>query len=204
MVTAANGSVWWDRDVDLTGKRIRLEVRSAAHDVWKQACRRTQAVLGDTSAAADLMESAVMQVSRYLDRVAAPTSSRIHGLLLTAFYRGLRRHACKLQRLEFVGGTAELSAHVRDNGWVHRIDATLDLQKIFMQLSENNGAILLLRAEGFEWKEIARRLDTSVPTIRNSFWREIDKLMSTPNKTRPAPASGYVKDAQRFRRSLAA
>jgi len=26
MVTAANGSVWWDRDVDLTGKRIRLEL----------------------------------------------------------------------------------------------------------------------------------------------------------------------------------
>jgi DNA-directed RNA polymerase specialized sigma24 family protein len=204
MIPAANGSVWWDRDVDLTGKRIRLEVRSAAHDVWKHACRRTQTMLGDTSAAADLMESAVVQVSRYLDRIAAPATSRIHGLLLTAFYRGLRRHACKLHRLEFVGGTAELSTHVRDNSWVHRVHATLDLQKIFRQLSENNGTVLLLRAEGFEWKEIATRLGTSVPAIRNSFWREIDKLMSTQNKTRLEPVTRYVKDAQRFRRSLAA
>lgn len=48
--------VWWDREVDGVGRRIRLDVRLAAHGIWEQACQRTIASLGDHGPAAELME----------------------------------------------------------------------------------------------------------------------------------------------------
>jgi hypothetical protein len=66
-----NGPVWWDRELDSTGRPIRPDVRGAAHQIWENACRRVQALLGDASEAPELMEKAVVQVSRYLDRTGA-------------------------------------------------------------------------------------------------------------------------------------
>jgi hypothetical protein len=34
----------------------------------------------------------------------------------------------------------------------------------------------MFRAAGFEWKEIASCFGESVATVRNRFWREIDRL----------------------------
>src|SRR6478735_786189 len=60
------------------------------------------------------MENAVAQFSRYLDRIQAPEFSCKPGLLMVAFSRGLRCHAAKLNRLELIGESAELSrAHPR-------------------------------------------------------------------------------------------
>src|SRR5579864_7490761 len=90
---------WWDRDFDYTGRPIRTDVRTAAHEVWDQACGRVQAVLGDTSDAASMMERSVIQVSRYLDRMGSvPFSGNTHGLLVAAVCRLLRRYRAKLRR----------------------------------------------------------------------------------------------------------
>ncbi len=164
--------------MDRAGRPIRPDVRLAGHEIWEQACRRTWALLGDHAPAAELMESTVAQLSRYLDRVGAPSSTRKHGLLLVAFCRALRRYAAKSKRLELVGGTAELSNHKADTAWVRQIDARLDLERIIRQLSERNAAILMLRAAEYEWKEIAEWFGLSVAAIRNGFWREIGKIRS--------------------------
>ena len=95
---------WWDQEVDRAGRRIRSDVRSAAHEVWEEACRWTRTRLADPAQVADLMEGVVAQVSRYLDRIDAPQSSRKNGLLLLAYSRALRRLAAKSSRLEPVGG----------------------------------------------------------------------------------------------------
>lgn len=110
MASAGRILVWWDRDVDHTGRPIRSDVRLAGHEIWEQACQRTKVLLDDLSPAAELMENSIAQVSRYLDRIGAPESSQKHGLLMVAFCRGLRRYAAKLNRLEFVGGAGELSS----------------------------------------------------------------------------------------------
>jgi hypothetical protein len=34
----------------------------------------------------------------------------------------------------------------------------------------------MLRAAGYEWREIAEIFETTVPAIRSSFWREIEKM----------------------------
>ena len=169
---------WWDRDFDRSGRPIRPDVRLAGHEIWDQACHRTRVLLGDHAPAAELMESTVAQVSRYLDRIGAPSSTRKHGLLLVAFCRALRRYAAKSKRLELVGGTAELANYTADTAWVRQIDARHDLERIIRQLSERNAAVLTLRAAEYEWKEIAELFGASVAAIRNSFWREIEKIRS--------------------------
>jgi DNA-directed RNA polymerase specialized sigma24 family protein len=164
---------WWDREVDRKGKQIRSDVRSAAHEVWKDACRRTQSLLADPAQAADVMEDCVAQVSRYLDRIGAPSSSSKNGLLLLAFSRALRRLATKSRRLEPAGGAVELSSRVVDHDWSRQVDARLELENIVRKLSERNSTVLALRAAGYDWEEVAQALGTSVAAIRNGFWREV-------------------------------
>jgi DNA-directed RNA polymerase specialized sigma24 family protein len=164
---------WWDREVDRKGRQIRADVRSAAHEVWEEACRRTQSVLVDPAQAADVMEDSVAQVSRYLDRMGAPSSSPKKGLLWLACSRALRRLAAKSRRLEPAGGAVELSTSVVDHRWSRQADARLDLENIVRKLSERNSVVLALRGAGYDWEEVAQTLGTSVATVRNSFWREI-------------------------------
>lgn len=166
--------------MDHAGRPIRPDVRLAAHEIWKHACQRTQTVLSDHAPAAELMETAVAQVSRYLDRKGALHSSPKHGLLTVAFCRGLRRYAAKLSRLEPIGGWMEFSNQAAAENWIEKVNARLDLENTVRKLSERNGFVLMLRAAGFEWKEIARILGTSPAALRNSFWRELAKLRVLP------------------------
>ena len=176
MAHAGRILVWWDRDVDQAGRPIRPDVRLAGHEIWERACQRTQALLDDQGPAAELMENSVAQVSRYLDRIGAPESSCKHGLLMVAFCRGLRRYAAKLNRLEFVGGSGELSSHTLDEGWAGQINARLELERIARKLREKNGIVLMLRAAGYEWEDVGQILGKSSAAIRMSFWREVDRI----------------------------
>jgi DNA-directed RNA polymerase specialized sigma24 family protein len=168
--------VWWDRDFDSGGRPIRPDVRLAGQEIWEQACRQTRAVVSDDAPAAELMENAVAQVSRYLDRVGAPLSSRKHGLLMLAFRRALRRYAFKLARLELVGGSDEFSNYSSTDQSIARVEARLALESIIRWLSERNADVLLLRAAGYEWREIGSMLGVSTAAVRNRFWREIEQL----------------------------
>jgi DNA-directed RNA polymerase specialized sigma24 family protein len=122
------------------------------------------------------MENAVAQVSRYLDRIGAPLSSRKHGLLMVAFCRNLRRHATRSARLELAGASTELENRIADECWVAQVNARLELEGIVRQLSDRNANVLLLRAAGYEWKEIADLFGTSVASLRNGFWRAIRRI----------------------------
>jgi DNA-directed RNA polymerase specialized sigma24 family protein len=167
---------WWDQEVDRKGRQIRNDVRCAAHEVWKEACRRTRSLLVDPAQAADVMEDSVAQVSRYLDRIGASSSSPKNGLLLLAFSRSLRRLAAKSRRLELAGGAVELSSRMVDRGWSRQVDARLDLENIVRRLSDRNSTVLALRAAGHNWEEVAQLLGASVAAVRNSFWREVREV----------------------------
>lgn len=122
------------------------------------------------------MEDSVAQLSRYLDRISAPSSSSKNALLLLAFSRALRRLAAKSRRLEPAGGAVELSSRAVDHGWSRQVDARLDLENIVRKLSERNRVVLALRAASYTWEEVAQALGTSVATVRNGFWREIREV----------------------------
>jgi hypothetical protein len=168
---------WWDREADYTGRAIRPDVRLAAHEVWREACRRTEAILADNGHASELMESCVTQVSRYLDRQGSPLySQQMNGLVMLAFTRSLRRRAARFKRLRTVGGTEELSTYQADARWSLQVEARIDLENIVRRLSETSRTMLALRYAGYDWQEIAHLLDMSVTRARNNFWREIRRV----------------------------
>jgi DNA-directed RNA polymerase specialized sigma24 family protein len=189
--------LWWDRDIDRTGRPIRPDVRAAAHGIWNCAFRRAQSLIGDCSQAADLMESSVAQVSRYLDRESVLVFSReLDGLLMCAFRRTLHRHAARLNRLQPVGGAGELSSRAVDRTWSRQVDARLELEQIVRLLCERSRTILALRYAGYTWKEAARLLGSSVPALRSTFWRDVTRVKSELKNRRGAGPEGQAKDPQ--------
>lgn len=176
MACAGRSLVWWDRDFDTVGRPIRDDVRSAARDLWEQACQQTIATIADDGPAAELMENVVAQVSRYLDRTGAPISSRKHGLVMMAFCRALRRYRAKSARLEPLGAATDFSDILIVDSWLAQANARVDLEKVVRRLTPRSAEVLTLRAAGYAWKEIAQVYQTTVAAIRNSFWREIEKI----------------------------
>jgi DNA-directed RNA polymerase specialized sigma24 family protein len=175
MACAGRILVWWDRDFDDGGRPIRPDVRAAARELWEPACRQTIAVLDDDGPAAELMESAVAQVSRYLDRTGAPLASRKHGLVMVAFHRALGRYRARSSRLELLGASTDFSDLAVANDWLAQIDARISVEQLIRRLSKRSTEVLMLRAAGYDWKEIAQVFGTTVAAIRNRFWREVWK-----------------------------
>jgi DNA-directed RNA polymerase specialized sigma24 family protein len=189
--------LWWDRDIDRTGRPIRPDVRAAAHGIWNCAFRRAQSLIADCSQAADLMESSVAQVSRYLDRESVLVFSReLDGLLMCAFRRTLHRYAARLNRLQPVGGAGELSSRVVDRTWSRQVDARLELEQVVRLLCERSRTILALRYAGYTWKEAARLLGSSVPALRSTFWRDVTRVKSELKNHRGTGAEGQAKNQQ--------
>lgn len=176
---ARNAPLWWDRELDSSGRQIRADVRAAGHEIWPNACRQARSLLGDVSDAAELMEQSVAQVSQYLDRAGAnPFSQNTRGILMCAFCRALRRYAMKLNRLRPVGQSTELAERVFAPSWVALVDLRLDLEKLGCHLSDKSLKMLGLRSRGFDWKEIADALHMSETAARTAFWREIRRAAS--------------------------
>lgn len=132
--------------------------------------------LADDGPAAELMENAVAQVSRYLDRICAPYAPRKHGLIMVAFRRSLRRYEFRLSRIELVESPEELSSPAWSDRSIAQAEARFELECIVRKLSRRNADILMLRAAGYEWHEVAALLGCSIAAVRNSFWREIERL----------------------------
>ena len=171
---------WWDRDVDTEGRHLRSDVRTTAHEIWERACNQTQSVLGETTLAAELMEMAIGQASRYLNRkgfaLNSLSPSHLTGLTLRCFWAVLQRQARKLRRLELVGGHLELSGLATDSTWSRRIEARIDHERVVRLLSEKCRTILALRDAGYDWKEIAGVFATTSSAIKKIFFREIREV----------------------------
>jgi DNA-directed RNA polymerase specialized sigma24 family protein len=177
MTTASSKSpIWWDQELDPTGKPIRLDVRSAAREVWNDACSQTQALLGEPCEAASLMERSVVQISRYLNRRGVATFSQdTSGLLMCAFCRALRRHVAKLRRIELAPDLNEASERPPTRSCTTEEDCRLDAEKAVRQLSERGRQMYELRHAGFEWREIAQTLKTTDTAARAEFSRELKR-----------------------------
>jgi hypothetical protein len=158
---------WWDREIDEdTGRPFRLDVRESAHRVWKVVSGKAQEILGDSSDAAEVLESSVKSISRYLDKNRVPLhSSDPEGLLIIASYRALRRLARRRWRIELVGTSSELAEVLRVPDWREKIDRGLFLEKLARELDTKNRGILRLRIAGYDWKQIARILGMSASAV---------------------------------------
>lgn len=173
------GTPFWDRDSDDDGSTIRPDVRAAAQTVWARAQRMARTLLGDAEDAAEILESCIARVSRYLDRRQETMfAGRTQALLLLAFRQALQDLATKRRRLEFIGDTAAFEERLGDIRWQHEIDVRLDCARLLIQLSESSRKMLLLRNAGYEWSEIAALFGTTPSQSRTRLWRELQKLRS--------------------------
>jgi hypothetical protein len=177
MTTVSSKSpIWWDQELDPTGKPIRLDVRSAAREVWKDACNQTRALLGEPCEAAGLMERSVVQISRYLNRRGVATFSQdTSSLLMCAFCRALRRHVVKLRRIELAPDLNEALKRPPTRSCTTEEDCRLDAEKAARQLSARGRQMYELRHAGFEWREIAQKLSTTDAAARAEFSRELKR-----------------------------
>lgn len=183
-------ALFWDQSIDRDGRVIRADVRRSAQEVWSKACCLAGSVLGDSADAAEIMESCVARVSRYLDRRnAAPFTQHTAALLLVAFRNQLYSHAAKLGRTKPVGHATEVAECVHDGAWHERVDRQLELIDLVRQLSKRNLIILRLRNAGYEWKEVAMLLGTTAANAKNGFWRELLQLKSKIANVAAKPAS---------------
>jgi DNA-directed RNA polymerase specialized sigma24 family protein len=175
MTTVSSKSpIWWDQELDPTGKPLRLDVRSAAREVWNDACNQTRALLGEPCEAAGLMERSVLQISRYLNRRGVATfSQNTSSLLMCAFCRALRRHVVKLRRIELAPDLSEASERPPTRSCTTEEDCRLDAEKALRQLSKRGRQMYELRHEGYEWREIAQILKTTNAAARAEFSREL-------------------------------
>jgi hypothetical protein len=173
-VSPSKSLVWWDQELDPTGKPIRLDVRSAAREVWNDACTQTRALLGEPCDAAGFMERSVVQISRYLNRRGVPTFSQdTSGLLMCAFCRALSRHVAKLRRIELAPDLSQASERPPTRSCTTEEDCRLDAEKAVRQLSKRGRQMYELRHEGYEWREIAQILKTTNSAARAEFSREL-------------------------------
>jgi DNA-directed RNA polymerase specialized sigma24 family protein len=126
------------------------------------------------------MDLAIAQASAYLDKNGIPlnshSSTHLTSLMRRCFGRVLHRQAQKLKRLELVGSNLELSDLAADRTWSRQIDARVDFQRVILLLSEKCRTILTLRDAGYDWKEIANLLGTTVSAVKKLFFREIREL----------------------------
>jgi DNA-directed RNA polymerase specialized sigma24 family protein len=168
--------LWWDREVDQAGRRIRNDVRVAALTIWQKVCAQTRTALGDAADASGLLESSVEQISRYLDRLgASPFSENAPGLLTVAFCRMLARRAAKLRRIKTVGDASEIAGMLVAPNWVRIANLRLDAEKIERQLSERGRAMVALKCAGYGWQYIAESFGISVSNAKSRFWREVKR-----------------------------
>ncbi len=82
---------------------------------------------------------------------------------MCAFCRALRRYATKLNRLQFVGGTSELSERRIAPDWTALVEFRLELENLGRNLTHKGRIMLDLRSRGFDWKEIAGVLHMTEP-----------------------------------------
>lgn len=180
---------WWDRDCDQFGNQIRSDVREAAHRVWKRVQYEVGVILGDTSEAAELLESAVAMVSVYLNRRNAPAHDP-SGLLVVAFHRLVRRLARRRGRIETKGGIGELAKMVQAPSWSDEVERRILLEEIICQLSRANQGIVRLRLRGHSWEQIARMLSTTAAAARRNLYRDLRRAAAQfRTGSRPKPIS---------------
>jgi DNA-directed RNA polymerase specialized sigma24 family protein len=202
MTTVSSKSpIWWDQELDPTGKPIRLDVRSAAREVWNDACSQTQALLGEPCEAAGLMERSVVQISRYLNRRGVATFSQdTSGLLMCAFCRALRRHVAKLRRIELAPDLSKASERPPTRSCTTEEDCRLDAKKAARQLSTRGRHMYELRHAGFEWREIAQKFNITDAAARAEFSRELKRARLKLTKKCPRKTdSRDQKDSTRQR-----
>jgi DNA-directed RNA polymerase specialized sigma24 family protein len=170
--------VWWDREYDQAGNRIRDDVRQAAKKKWPQLLALAQRTLNNCDLEAQqLLESVAEYISRYLNGRNTPPHDP-SGLLVLKFREELRKFARKQERLKTMGGSKDIEPMLPATEWGEEADRRIFLEELIRSLSKQNRSVLRLRRAGYEWAEIGKMLSVNPSSLRRSFWAEVRGVYS--------------------------
>jgi len=183
----SNPSVWvWQRDE--SGTTIETELVDAARRNWARVLAYAQRHQQDSSRAADILEAVLLSLSR-AKRAHAKLGSSIRNLdnyLYSAFVRRLNRQLAKQPHIETVGSLQDLDAltGIGTPGASPLIEDELLIKELMGYMNERTRRMFSLRMSGYSWKEIARRLRTTVNNAQVLFNYGLGKARSRIMKPR--------------------
>jgi DNA-directed RNA polymerase specialized sigma24 family protein len=186
MATPHRYPQFWNIETDASGKPVSAAVHLAAHQVWPIVLREVQRRCGDEIEAADLIEKAMLQTSVYLEQLgSAGAFENMPGLVLTIARCLLRRRSRKWPR--FLRMERENRPGLSVVNWEEQANRAILVGELVSRLSRDAVRILELRVAEYSWGAIALLLNTTVPAVKNRFWREIGNLKT--NTTLPSAGS---------------
>jgi DNA-directed RNA polymerase specialized sigma24 family protein len=104
---------------------------------------------------------------------------------MCAFCRALRRHVAKLRRIELAPDLSRAAERPPTRSCTTEEDCRLDAEKAARQLSERGRQMYALRHAGFEWREIAEKLNITDAAARAEFSRELKRARLKLRKKSP-------------------
>lgn len=167
---------FWMPSTDAKGRPIDTCLREATERVWPFAFRQAEVELGETSAVAEIYESAVFAVSGVMHRNGARSGIRdLDAYIYWAFTRKLTKHALHLKALMFLD-THELGTLTETLGHHHRPDAIeedLLITQLISFMDPRTKWIFLARVCGQSWADIGADLGTSANGAQVTYNRGV-------------------------------
>jgi len=170
--------VYWNRELDASGRLIDHSIRSAADTIWGAAVDIADASLGDPSIAPEVMDVAVERTAIYVTERGIADQEWIGRILLQFYRREVRRLRSRQNKMRYVGHLEDIAAYkvftIDPAETLHnRIDAATLLEKADPKV---RGAMVLHYAHSNTWDEVARQMGTGRESLKKSCQRELAKV----------------------------
>ncbi len=178
----------WIQSRDKRGRPIDPKVLDAAQRNWGRVLEYVRRELQDAPRAAEILERVVHSVSNAMRRnFHRQRVKDLDAYLYWAFTRKVRKIVARERMIQYVAFSEDLVPleTAQDSKWVHKIEDEILLKQLLGYLEERPRGMVLLRAGGYSWKEVARALGISVNNALVQFNHAIEKSRKLVGKAWP-------------------
>jgi DNA-directed RNA polymerase specialized sigma24 family protein len=162
-------------EVDRFGRHIDPAVLSAAKEIGPRAVSYAERLLADPALAISFFEQAAATVSEALEvkkSSGAPVVKNLPAYLFRAFIRIVDQARRKNASLEESIRTYAVTEDWR--GEATRAEASLLVDEVMEACDRASREVVVLRLEGFSWKEIGKQFDISSHAAEARFSKALD------------------------------
>lgn len=169
------GSPFVLNTVDRFGRQIAPAVLSVSMDIGPRALAYAQNLIGDPALAMNYFEEAAASVSAAIEEKkasGAPAVRNIAAYLFRTFIRMVddAKHKEKV-RQESLKESGEVRIPLADEA---RMETAVLLNEVMEACDRASREVIVLRLEGFTWKEIGKQFDISTHAAEARFSKALD------------------------------
>ena len=161
--------------VDRFGRQIAPAVLSVSTEIGPRALAYAQNLIGDPALAINYFEEAAASVSAAIEEKkasGAPAIRNVAGYLFRTFIRMVddAKHKEKV-RQESLKDSGEVRIPLADEA---RMETAVLLNEVMEACDRASREVIVLRLEGFTWKEIGKQFDISTHAAEARFSKALD------------------------------